>query len=102
MGVIRVCAVCDAGFGFGPALRRRIEEALEDQGVRYDLEVVGDVGAVSAAGNREADLVLATDELARSLAGIAGGNARLVGLQNFTDRSEVREKVSGALSGMPA
>lgn len=94
MAVIRICAVCGTGFGIGDALRWRIQEALDAQGVSYDLEVADE----SSAG-WDADLVFTTAELTDRL---PDGNARMVAIQNFTNRAEVREKVSGALSEMGA
>lgn len=90
--VIRIRAVCGMGFGIGDVLRGRIQEALDAQGIRYDLEVVDE----SAAG-WDADLVFTTAELTGRL---PGESARVVAIQNFTNRAEVREKVTRALSEM--
>lgn len=90
IAVIRIRAVCGMGLGIGDALRGRIQEALDAQGARYDLEVVD-----ANASGWEADLVFTTDELADLM---PGRDARVVAIQNFTNRSEVREKVAEALS----
>lgn len=90
--MLRIYAVCTMDFGIGDALRGRIQEALDAQGVRYDLEVVEE----SAVG-WDVDLVFTTADLAGRFPGESG---RVVAIQNFTDRAEVRQKVAGALSGM--
>lgn len=94
IAVIRIRAVCGMGFGIGDALRGRIQEALDAQGVRYDLEVVDE-----SAVEWDADLVFTTAELTDRL---PDDSVRVVAIQNFTNRAEVREKVAGALSEMGA
>lgn len=93
VGVIRIFAVCGMGFGTSDILRGRLREALDAQGVSYDLGVVD----ASAAAGQEADLIFTTAELTDRL---RNGAARVVAIQNFTSRSEVREKVVRALSEM--
>jgi galactitol-specific phosphotransferase system IIB component len=90
VSVLKVCAVCQSGFGVGDILGGRVREVLDDQGVRYDLEVVDS----SEATGHETDLMFVTDELSGRL---SNDSALVVAIQNFTNRSEVRGKVTAAL-----
>ncbi|WP_047865018.1 PTS sugar transporter subunit IIB [Rubrobacter aplysinae] len=82
-------------FGAGDIIGDRIKEALDARGARYELEVV-DAG--DAAG-LWADLIFVTDEFSATL---VNESAPVVAIQNFTSRSEVREKVAGALDRLRA
>lgn len=93
VSVIRIFAVCGMGFGTSAIMRGRLQEALDAQGVSYELGVI-DAGA---AVGQDADLIFTSAELTDRL---RNGSARVVAIQNFTSCSEVREKVSGALSEM--
>lgn len=90
VGMIRVCAVCGMGSGVGEALRGRMQEALDSQGVRYELKLL----SANEAADHETDLVFITDELVGRL---SDERAPVIAIQNFTNRSEVREKVAGAI-----
>lgn len=89
--VIRILAVCGTGIGTSAIMRGRLQEALDAQGVSYELGVV----EANAAAGQEADLIFTSDELTDRL---VNGRARVIAIQNFTSRSEVLYKVSGALS----
>lgn len=91
--VIRILAVCGTGIGTSAIMRGRLQEALDVQGVSYELDVV----EVGSAADREADLIFTSDELANHF---VNRRARTVTIQNFTSRSEVLQKVSAALSEM--
>lgn len=91
--MIKVFAVCGMGLGTSTILKSRLKEALDAQDVDYSLDVID----ASAAAGQDADLIFTSDELADRL---RNKNAQVVVIQNFTSRSEVREKVSGAVAGM--
>lgn len=93
--MIRILAVCGTGIGTSAIMRGRLQEALDVQGVSYELEVV----EASAAADLDADLIFTSDELTDRL---VSSSARIVALRNFTSRSEVLQKVSTALSEMGA
>lgn len=88
--VIRICAVC--GMGPSAVFRTRLKEALDAQEVEYSLDDI----AAEAAGGEEADLIFTSDELS----GLSSERARVIAIQNFTNRSEVRDKVSVAVAEM--
>lgn len=88
-------AVCGMGLGTSVILKSRIKEALDDQGVDYQLDVTD----ASTASGQEADLIFTSDELAQE---IRNENARIVVINNFTDRSEVREKAEAAVGELGA
>ena len=98
--MLRICAVCGMDFGIGDIIGGRIKEALDARGARYELEVV-DAGA---AADLWADLIFVTDEFVTEefSATLANESAPVVTIQNFTSRSEVREKVTGALDRLRA
>lgn len=91
--MIKVFAVCGMGLGTSIILKTRLKEALDKHDVDYSLDVID---ASSAAG-QDADLIFTSDELADRL---RNKKAKVVVIQNFTNRSEVREKVTEALSEM--
>lgn len=88
-------AVCGMGLGTSVILKSRIKEALDDQGVDYQLDVTD----ASTASGQEADLIFTSDELAQE---IRNENARIVVINNFTDRSEVRKKAEAAVGELGA
>lgn len=88
--MLRVFAVCGMGLGTSVILKSRIKEALDDQEMDYIL----DVADASTASGQEADLIFTSDELAHK---IRNKNARIIIIKNFTDRSEIREKVGTAV-----
>lgn len=91
--MIRVLAVCGMGLGTSVILKSRLKEALNAEGADYSLDI-SDAGAASGS---QADLIFTSDELAGS---IKPGNAKIVIIDNFTDRKEVRQKVAEALADL--
>lgn len=89
--MIRVLAVCGMGLGTSVILKSRLKEALEAEGADYQLDI-SDAGAASGS---QADLIFTSDELADR---IKAGDAKIVIIDNFTDRKEVKAKVAQALA----
>lgn len=85
--MIKVLAVCGMGLGTSVILKSRLKEALDEQGVDYDLDIT-DAGAASG-GN--ADVIFTSDELADR---IKAGSSKIVVIDNFTDREEIKKKVA--------
>lgn len=91
--MIRILAVCGMGLGTSVILKSRLKQALDEQGADYSLDVV-DAGSASGS---QADVIFTSDELAGS---IRAGDTKVVIIDNFTDRAEVKEKVAGVLADM--
>ncbi len=72
-------------------LKSRLKEALNAQGVDHILDVTD----ASAASGQDADLIFTSDELAPK---IRNKKAKIVIVNNFTDRSEIRRKVEQAVA----
>lgn len=88
--MIKVFAVCGMGLGTSVILKSRLKEALDKEDVDYQLDVT-DAGAASGSG---ADLIFTSDELAGN---IKAGDAKIIIIDNFTDREEVGRKVAEAV-----
>lgn len=91
--MLKVFAVCGMGLGTSVILKSRLKEALDAHDVDYDLDVTD----ASAASGQQADLIFTSDELAPK---IRNKNAKVVVINNFTNRAEIKEKVDAALSDM--
>lgn len=91
--MIKVLAVCGMGLGTSIILKTRLKEALEEAGVDYQIDVT-DASAASGSG---ADLIFTSDELVDQ---IRDSKAKIVVVDNFTDRDEIKEKVIDALEDM--
>lgn len=91
--MIKILAVCGMGLGTSMILKIRLKEALEEAGVDYQLDVT-DAGAASGSG---ADLIFTSDELVDQ---IRDPNAKIVVVDNFTDRDEIKRKLMDALEEM--
>lgn len=91
--MIRVFAVCGMGLGTSVILKSRLKEALEEAGVDYQLDVT-DAGAASGS---QADLIFTSEELADQ---IRARGAKVVVIENFMDRGEIRQKVADAVADL--
>lgn len=89
--MIKVLAVCGMGLGTSVLLKSRLKEALDEAGADYTLEVM-DAGAAGGSG---ADLIFTSEELADR---IRAGDAKVVIIDNFMDRNEIKKKVGEALA----
>jgi len=91
--VLKVFAVCGMGLGTSVILKSRLKEALDRQGVDYDLDVTD----ASAASGQQADIIFTSDELAPK---IRNKGAKIVVINNFTNRAEIGEKVEAAIADL--
>lgn len=89
--MIRVLAVCGMGLGTSAILKSRLRGALDATGVDYQLDVTD----ASAASGERADLIFTSDELADRL---AKHSAKVVVINNFTDREEINQKAADAVA----
>lgn len=89
--MIRVFAVCGMGLGTSTILKSRLKQALDNQGVDYSLDVTD----ASAASGQQADIIFTSDELAGK---IQNRDAKIVIINNFTDRNEITEKAETAVA----
>lgn len=88
---LKVFAVCGMGLGTSNILKSRLKEALNNQGVDHSLEVTD----ASTANGQSADLIFTSDELAGD---IKNKDAKVVVINNFTDRKEIGKKVEEAVA----
>lgn len=88
---IRVLAVCGMGLGTSAILKSRLRGALDATGVDYLLDVTD----ASAAGGERADLIFTSEELAD---GLRRHTAKVVVINNFTDRAEINRKAAEAVA----
>lgn len=91
--MIRVFAACGMGVGTSTILKTRLRSALDATGVEYTLDVT-DVGA---AKSQQADIIFTSAEFAEDLQGLP---ARIVIINNFMDREEVRSKVEEVVASI--
>lgn len=89
--MIKVFAVCGMGLGTSTILKSRLKQALDSQGVDYSLDVTD----ASAASGQQADIIFTSDELSEK---IRNKNAKIVIINNFTDRKEIAEKAESAVA----
>ncbi|MBP1040955.1 PTS sugar transporter subunit IIB [Vagococcus sp. BWB3-3] len=83
MNVLTVC-----GMGFGTSLMLLME--VQDMGKRHGFEVNGEATDLSSAKGKVADLIIASSEIAKEL---AGESAVVVPIVNLLDKEEIQEKV---------
>ena len=79
------------GLGTSTILKSRLKQALDKQGVEYSLDVTD----ASAASGQQADLIFTSDELAQK---IRNKSAKIVVINNFTDRKEIAQKAETAVA----
>lgn len=91
--MLKVFAVCGMGLGTSTILKSRLKKALDDQGVEYSLEVTD----ASSASGQQADIIFTSDELAEK---IRNKDAKIVIINNFTDRQEIAEKARSAVADL--
>jgi ascorbate PTS system EIIB component len=91
--MIKVLAVCGMGLGTSAILKSRLRNALDATGVDYALDVTD----ASAAAGAQADLIFTSDELAEKL---SKHSAKVVVINNFTDREEINGKAAEAVADM--
>lgn len=89
--MIKVFAVCGMGLGTSTILKSRLKRALDNQGIEYSLDVTD----ASAASGQQADIIFTSDELAQK---IRNKDAKVVIINNFTDREEINQKAEAAVA----
>lgn len=89
--MIKVLAVCGMGLGTSAILKSRLRAALDATGVEYSIDVTDG----SAASGMQADLIFTSDELADKL---SKHSAKVVVINNFTDRQEINQKAAEAVA----
>lgn len=89
--MIRVFAVCGMGLGTSAILKSRLRQALDATGVEYQLDVTD----ASAVSGQQADLIFTSNELAERMANVS---AKVVIIDNFMDRDEIRRKATEAVA----
>ena len=91
--MIKILAVCGMGLGTSIILKTRLREALDATGVDYQLDVTD----ASAVSGMPVDLIFTSDELADR---IRNRSAKVVVINNFTDREEIRQKAADAVASL--
>lgn len=91
--MIRIFAVCGMGLGTSAILKSRLREALDATGVEYQLDVTD----ASAVSGQQADLIFTSDELAQRMGRLP---AKVVVIDNFMDREEIRRKAAEAVADL--
>lgn len=89
--MIKIFAVCGMGLGTSTILKSRLKQALDSQGVEYSLDITD----ASSASGQQADLIFTSDELSQK---IRNKNAKIVVIDNFTDRKEIAQKAEAAVA----
>ena len=93
--MLKVFAVCGMGLGTSNILKSRLKEALNKQGVDHSVEV----SDASAVAGQEADLIFTSEELGEK---IRNKKAKVIIINNFTDRKEIGAKVETAVAEIGA
>ncbi len=83
---INILTVCGVGSGSSLILRMYVEDVLEELGVRYKVQA----GQASEAKSTKADLVMCAYEF---LSVTEGASAKVLPINSFTDKDELREKL---------
>jgi PTS system ascorbate-specific IIB component len=86
-----ILTVCGVGSGSSLILRMYVEDVLETLGVRYKVQA----GQASEARGTNADIVMCAHEF---LSVTEGSSAEVVPINSFTDKEELREKLTTTLT----
>lgn len=84
---INILTVCGVGSGSSLILRMYVEDVLEELGIRYKVQA----GQASEARSSKADLIMCSNEF---LSVTAGATAKVLPINSFTDKEELRTKLS--------
>jgi len=90
---VRIVTVCGMGFGTSLMLKIAVEGILQKHGMRAEV-VAWDLGSVKG---QPADVIVTSRDLERHLAGTP---ARLVLIDNLTDKSEIERKLLPVLQAL--
>ena len=88
---VTILTVCGVGSGSSLILRMWVEDVLEELNLRYKVSA----GQASEGRGSNADIVMCSNEF---LSVVQGAKAEVVAIKNFTDKSELREKLVPALA----
>jgi PTS system ascorbate-specific IIB component len=86
IGQVYVLAVCGMGFGTSLMMLMNVQEL----GRKHGIQVRGEAVDLGSAKGREADLIVASSEIADKL---SGSSVPVVGLSNLVDKGELERKV---------
>ena len=87
---VNILTVCGVGSGSSLILRMYVEDILEEFGIRYRVQA----GQASEAKSSSADIVMCSNEF---LNVTQGATARIIPITSFTDKNELRTKISPVL-----
>jgi PTS system ascorbate-specific IIB component len=88
---MKILSVCGMGLGSSLMLRMAVESVLKEMKIDADVEVAD----VSSAVSMNADIIVASPEIAEQL---AGHKAKIVSIKNMTDKTEIKEKLEGIIN----
>lgn len=84
--MIKVLTVCGLGQGTSLILKMNVEQALNDKGIKADVEHMD----VSSASGIQADYIITSNELAESL---GSHSAKVIVVNNYFDMEEINQAV---------
>ena len=87
---VNILTVCGVGSGSSLILRMYVEDVLEELGVRYKVQA----GQASEAKSAKADLIMCAYEF---LSVTEGASAKVLPINSFTDKDELRTKLPPVL-----
>lgn len=87
---MEIITVCGMGFGTSLMLKMTVDDILGEQGVKANVNAL-DVGS---AKGKQADLIMASQDLKRSLNSV---EIKKVFIKNLTDTEEIKDKLLKAL-----
>jgi ascorbate PTS system EIIB component len=90
---MKIYAVCGAGIGTSVLLKANVDRVLSELDIEAEVRAVSLAEAMAAES--PAQIVLATEELVESLAGI---RSEVIPVKNIFDLGELGQKLSKALS----
>ena len=93
MSTLRIVTVCGMGFGTSLMLKIAVEGILRKHGLRAEV-IAWDLGSVKG---QPADVLVTSRDLERHLAGTP---ARLVLIDNLTDKAEIEQKLLPVLQAL--
>lgn len=93
---MKILAVCGCGVGSSMVLKIFTEKALQQLGIRADVEQAD----VTVAGSYAPDIIMTSETFERLVreSGASGSNTRVIAIRNYTDVAEYVSKIKEALS----
>ncbi|MBM7600010.1 PTS system ascorbate-specific IIB component [Virgibacillus halotolerans] len=84
--MMKILTVCGLGQGTSLILKMNVEQALNEKGIKADVEHTD----VSTASSMEADYIITSNELAESL---QGHSAKVFIVNNYFDMGEINNAI---------